>query len=108
MRNLIKVLLILLSMSSTSLLAGPGVGGGGVIIANAHLKKVTININDISDIQLKDFSIIPTGQLFAIPSLNKSFELKPSGKVTLDFSKLSPISDVQLITGEIISFHPLD
>jgi hypothetical protein len=114
MKATLKLIAILVIASQYSF-AGPLVGGGGKVVLLPNMKstnpfiidhdKVMIDFDQISDIQLKDYSIIPTGTLLNSPSLRNSFDMRADGKIILDFSQKSQISDVQLIDGDVIKFE---
>jgi hypothetical protein len=109
MKNLSKLLSIILISSSINLQAGgPLVGGGGGALLVAQFKgQITINIDDISDIRLKNENIIPTYDFITMPSLNNSFKSLGQGQIMLDLSNKSQVLDVQLINGQIIDFSSL-
>lgn len=88
-------LLILFSLNSYS---GEGSTEGGPRMRAAG-KSVEVSKNQISDIRLKNGSVVPLKELL---SKNSSSVKETSTAIKFGFSKKSPIADIQLVSGDII------
>ncbi|GEM_PF-3236450 len=113
MRHLITTTLMALSLSCASVFAGPAVGGGGTLL---NLMKaqgidggglITIDMNNISDIRLRDENIITIQDMFSTPSLNNTFQKAGEGMIMLDMSEQSQVLDVQLMDGSVLESQAL-
>lgn len=91
-------LVILLSLISPTSYSGEGSTEGGPRMRAAG-KSVEVSKNQISDVRLKNGSVIPLKELL---SKNSSSIEETSTAIKFGFSKKSPIADVQLVSGDII------
>ena len=96
MRILTFTLLVCLSLSNAFAENG-GVGGGPRMTA----KSVSIPKDQISDIRLKNGSVVPLKDLMMQRNNGSSIK-ETSTAIKFGFSKSSPVADIQLVSGDII------